>query len=248
MSSNSNPMLAKVRALLAKAEDSAASPEEAQAYFAKAAALMSKYGIERALLAEDKPETDKPTTRVITESGSYLLDRVNLLTSINEALGGQSVRWRLWDWETGKYVQRVELHGYESVLERVEMLYTSLTLQALNGMQHGSPARGESTTSYRKSWLAGFRSAVYWRLADSERQAVEEADLSLAGGARSAELVIASREETVRARFKAAHPKVRAAPKRRLTGSGWGAGSAAGKRADLGGARLAAGRRAALAG
>ncbi|MFF9644749.1 DUF2786 domain-containing protein [Kitasatospora aureofaciens] len=247
MNTQNNPMLAKVRAILAKAEDPAASPEEAQAYFAKAAALMAKYGIERAMLADAKPETDRPTTRVIVESGSYVLDRVNLLMSINEALGGQSVRWRTWDRGARKYVQRVELHGYESTLDRVEMLYTSLMLQALNGMKHGTPGMGESTTAYRKTWLAGFRSAVFQRLSDSERQAAAEADLSLPAGSRSAELVLASRDEAILALFKAAHPKVRTAPKRRLTGSGWHAGNAAGKRADLGDNHLANARRAALA-
>ncbi|MFE2104328.1 DUF2786 domain-containing protein [Kitasatospora sp. NPDC059463] len=248
MSDQNTSMLAKVRAILAKAEDPAASPEEAQAYFAKAADLMSKYGIERAMLAETKPETDRPTTRVFTESGSYVLDRVGLLMSINDALGGQSVRWRVWDGGAKKYVQRVELHGYESMLDRVEMLYTSLILQAFNGMKHGSPGIGESPIAYRKTWLAGFRNAVVERLDAAEHQAVEEADLALPSGARSAEVVLASREETILAIFKAAHPKVRPARRRRLTGSGWRAGHKAGTQADLGGPRLGKGRRPALAG
>ncbi|MEU9044121.1 DUF2786 domain-containing protein [Kitasatospora sp. NPDC048343] len=248
MSTENRPMLAKVRAILAKAEDPAASPEEAQAYFAKAAALMAKYGIEQAMLADAKPEIDRPTKRVIVESGSYVLDRVNLLMSINDALGGQSARWRTWDRDARKYVQKVELHGFESTLDRVEMLYTSLMLQALNGMKHGIPGMGESTTAYRKTWLAGFRSAVYRRLTDSERQAAAEADLTLPVGSRSAELVLASRDDAILAQFKAAHPKIRTAAKRRLTGSGWNAGNAAGRRADFGNNHLGNARRAALAG
>jgi hypothetical protein len=240
-----HPMLARVRAILAKAEDPAASPEESQAYFAKAAELMSKYGIERAMIAESLPETDKPTDRVVIESGSYLLDRVNLLMSIVEALGGRSVRWRVYDPQSGKYVQRVKMYGYESVLDRAEMLYTSLLLQAFNGMKKGRPVPGESTTAYRKTWLSGFRSAVTQRLGVAERAAVEEADRQLGG---KAELVLAKREDTVRAMFKAAHPKLRTAPKRRLTGSGWHEGTKAGERADLGtNTRVGSGRRQALA-
>ncbi|MEU7148461.1 DUF2786 domain-containing protein [Streptomyces sp. NPDC045456] len=239
------PKLAKIRAILAKAEDPAASPEEAQAYFAKAAELMSRYGIERAMLAEAQPETDKPVERVVFEKGSYLLDRVELLMSIVNALGGQSVRWRVYDWESGKYVQKIKMYGYESVLDRAEMLYTSLLLQAFNGMKQGRPMRGESTTAYRKAWLTGFRYTVTQRLSQAEQMAVEEANRQLGG--RSAELVLARREDAIRAIFKAAHPKLRTAPKRRLTGSGWREGAEAGERADLGtSARLNSGRRQAV--
>ncbi|MEU5427635.1 DUF2786 domain-containing protein [Streptomyces olivoreticuli] len=241
----SNPVLAKIRAILAKAEDPGASPEEAQVYFAKAAVLMAKYGVERAMLAESKPETDKPTSRVVIENGSYILDRVNLLMWINKALGGQSVRHRVYDRGTGKYVYRVTLYGYESTLDRVEMLHTSLIIQAFNGMKQGTPRWGESTTAYRKAWLSGFNSAVYHRLHGAEQAAVQEAPREL--GKRSAELVLASRDETIRARFKAAHPQVRTPAKRRLTGSGWSEGNEAGKRADLGNTRVDSGRRSALA-
>ncbi|WKU46766.1 DUF2786 domain-containing protein [Streptomyces sp. VNUA116] len=240
-----HPKLAQVRAILAKAEDPAASPEEAQAYFAKAADLMSKYGIERAMLAETEPETDRPAQRIVIEKGSYLLDRVNLLMSVVEALGGQSCRRRIYDWETGKYVQRVEIHGYESVLDRAEMLYTSLLLQAFNGMKKGRPQPGETTTAYRKTWLSGFRATVTQRLRVAEQAAVEDADRQL--GSRSAELVVAKREDTIRAIFKAAHPTLRTPQKRHLTGSGWHEGAEAGKRADLGNPRVGSGRRHAVA-
>lgn len=242
-----NKTLARVRAILAKAEDPAASPEEAETYFAKAAELMAKYGIERAMLADTKPETDRPADRKITVGGSYVLDRVALLGSITSALGGQSVRWRTYDPTTGKYVQVVHLYGYESTLDRVELLYTSLLLQAFNGMKHGRPRPGESTTAYRKTWLAGFRNAIYERLVAAERRAVEEAQPETGG--RSAALVLADRAAVIKRRFEADHPRVRMAPKRRLTGSGWSAGNEAGKRADLGtGTRLGAGPRAALVG
>lgn len=236
--------LAKIRAILAKAEDPAATPEEAETYFAKAAALMSKYGVERAMLAEADPSTDKPSTRTIILKGSYLLDRVQLLNNVTMALGGQTVRWRVYDWESGKHAQNVEVHAFESTLDRIEMLFTSLLLQAFNGMKQGAPAWGESTTAYRKSWLAGFSQSVYHRLARSEEIAAAQATRELGG--RSAELVLSSREDTIRAQFKAAHPKVRMAAKRRLTGSGWSEGKAAGQRADLGDSRVTSGRRRAV--
>ncbi|GAB2329250.1 DUF2786 domain-containing protein [Streptomyces variabilis] len=236
--------LARVRSILAKAEDPAASPEEAEAYFAKAAELMAKYGIERAMLADAKPETDRPADRKITVDGTYVLDRVALLAAITSALGGQSVRWRTYDVETRKYVQVMHLYGYESTLDRVELLYTSLLLQAFNGMKYGRPQPGESTTAYRKTWLAGFRNAIYNRLLQAEHRAAEEARPETGG--RSAALVLADRAAVIKRRFQADHPHVRMAPKRSLSGSGWGAGKAAGERADLGGTRVGSGRRRAL--
>ncbi|MEU3265095.1 DUF2786 domain-containing protein [Streptomyces bacillaris] len=246
MRPQNDPQLARVRAILAKAEDPAASPEEAQAYFAKAADLMAKYGIERAMLAEKAPETDKPSHRVIFIKGTYLLDRTFLLGAIVEALGGQSVRWRVYDRESGKYVQKFKMYGYESMLDRAEMLYTSLLLQAFNGMKQGRPQPGESTTSYRKAWLNGFRYAVKRRLKQADEAAVAEADMALPDSSASTALVLAQREDTIRAIFTTHHPKIRPSAKRNLRGSGWRDGDLAGQRADLGHDRIAS-RRTAIA-
>ena len=57
-----NDLLDRVRKLLAKAEDEGCTPEEAEALTAKAAELMARYGIDRALLGALRPETDgRPT-------------------------------------------------------------------------------------------------------------------------------------------------------------------------------------------
>ncbi|MFF8845524.1 DUF2786 domain-containing protein [Streptomyces sp. NPDC015127] len=231
-----NPKLAKIKALLAKAEDSAASPEEAEAYFGRAADLMAKYGIEAAMLAESKLSTDKLTSRSFDVKGKYIADRSALLFGISHALGAQNVYWRLFDTATGKYYRKVSIYAHESTLERIEMLFTSLQLQALNGVERTRPQYGESTTSYRKSWLAGFANAVRKRLTQAEETALQEASQQ-AGGA-STELVLVKREAAVEQFFKKAHPKLKAAPRRRLAGSGWMDGKAAGERADLGGRSL----------
>ena len=59
------PLLDRVRKLLAKAEAVGVTPHEAEALTAKAAELMAKYGIDRALLAADEPETDRPANRIL---------------------------------------------------------------------------------------------------------------------------------------------------------------------------------------
>jgi len=58
-------LLDRVRKLLAKAEDESCTPPEAEALTAKAAELMAKYGIDRALLAAVRPETDAPASRFV---------------------------------------------------------------------------------------------------------------------------------------------------------------------------------------
>lgn len=235
-----NPKLATIKALLAKAEDPAASPEEAEAYFARAAKLMSKYGVEKAMLAEAQQETDNLTHRAFDIKGKYVPDRSALLFSITHALGARNVYWTLTDYETGKRYRKVKVYAHESTLERIEMLFASLQLQALNGMAKARPSYGQSTTAYRKSWMAGFSSSVRRRLDQAEETAVQESAQQGVG----AELVLVKRDAAVERFFKQAHPKLKTAPRRRLTGTGWHEGRAAGERAQLddkqiGGARKA---------
>ena len=63
--SDQDSRLARVRKLLAKAEDTAVTPQEAEAYTAKAAELMASYGIDRAMLAAADPATDVPADLVV---------------------------------------------------------------------------------------------------------------------------------------------------------------------------------------
>ncbi|GGU77037.1 hypothetical protein GCM10010211_48680 [Streptomyces albospinus] len=233
----SNPMLARIRALLAKAEDTAASAEEAKAYFAKAAELMAKYGIERAMLADSDPALDRPGDRVIVVEGNYANDRIYLLGYIADVLNCHGITK---DKSRGK--AEVHLFGYESDLDRVELLFTSLLLQMFNGMRQGRPAPGESTITYRKSWVAGFILTVHKRLQEIEARARQEAPASASG--RSAELVVADRKAVTMARFNAAYPDSRKGGGTRRRGTGLKAGQEAGRRADLGQTRVGQRRRA----
>ncbi|MFF7800218.1 DUF2786 domain-containing protein [Streptomyces olivaceus] len=233
--------LAKVRALLAKAEDPATTPEEAEVYFAKAAELMAKYGIEKAMLADANPDLDRPADRVITIDGAYAVDRIGLLNHILKPLGLKSIRLR----KSGGYgplSNEVHVFGYESDIERAEILFTSLLLQAFNGMKHGRPQRGESLKAYRKTWLIGFGRAVEKRLEEIEARARGEVRETVNG--RSAELVLADRKAVTEARLQEAYGGQIQKNKRKVRGSGLDAGTAAGNSADLGQTRMDGGRRA----
>ncbi|MFI6275962.1 DUF2786 domain-containing protein [Streptomyces sp. NPDC050988] len=232
-----NDKLAKIRALLAKAEDPAATPDEAQMFFAKAAELMAKYGIERAMLADSDPRHDKPGDRVIVVEGNYANDRIILLGYVTDALNCHGITK---DQSRGR--TEVHLFGYESDLDRVELLFTSLLLQMFNGMRQGRPAFGEKLITYRKSWIAGFVVTIHERLQEIEARARQEAPAAASG--RSAELVVADRKAVVLAQFDAAYPNARTnGRKTSRAGTGVAAGKAAGRRADLGQTRVG-GRRA----
>jgi hypothetical protein len=236
----SDAILTKVRKLLAKAEDPACTPEEAEAFTHKAAELIAKYGVDRALLAASDPTTDPVGDRVVEIFPPYALDKTDLLSSVAVALRCRAVRWanRVPD---GRGFS-VHLFGFGSDLERAELLFTSLLVQAAYGLAAARPMPGEHVAAFRRSWLAGFRSAVCERLWTAEKRAASEATAESPGG-RSVALVLADRSDQVAQRVSEIYPELQTRGPRRLGGSGRRFGYAAGRSADLGGAGVS-GRRA----
>ena len=84
-------LLARVRKLLAKAEAEGVTPAEAEALTAKAAELMAKYGIDRALLAARRPETDHPADRKLDIDNPWARVQAHLLCGLASALRCQCV-------------------------------------------------------------------------------------------------------------------------------------------------------------
>ena len=79
-------LLARVRKLLAKAEDPAVTEAEAESYNTKAAELIARYGIDRAMLAAKDTGTDEITTVEISMDNPYSRDKASLLTNIAHPL------------------------------------------------------------------------------------------------------------------------------------------------------------------
>ncbi len=227
-------MLERVRKLLAKAEDPGCTPAEAAALNDKAAELIAKYGVDQALLAAASPEVDPVGDRVIHIEAPYALDKASLLGAVAFALRCRSVRRK--DWSSDGYVYSMHLFGCASDLERTELLFTSLLVQASYGLAAAQVPSWEPPATFRRSWLAGFTQAVGRRLRDAEQRATAAAES--AGPASSMALVLADRGDRVSQRVAEVYPRLGSAGPRRLMGSGAGAGYAAGQRADLGGTRL----------
>lgn len=224
----SEQVLAKVRKLLAKAEDPGCTAQEADAFTAKAAELIAKYGVDRALLAARDPGTDPVGDRIVRLEVPYALDKAGLLAGVATALRCRCVRRREADELT------VHLFGFASDLERVELLFTSLLVQAAYGLAGAAVPDGQHPAAFRRSWLAGFTAAVTARLREAELAAA-----SAPGPAGSSvALVLADRSGHVQRRMAQVYPRLRASGRRRLAGGGLERGYAAGRSADLGGPRL----------
>lgn len=225
-------ILTKVRKLLAKAEDPAATPGEAETYTAKAAELIATYGIDRALLAQSDPTSDVVGDRVVLLDPPYALDKAGLLGQVALKLRCRAVhRTRYPD---GVKELSVHLFGYESDLLRAELLYTSLLLQATSLLARTPTPSGENVAAFRRSWLAGFTSAISRRLTEAEDRAASRADAQAREQGSSMALVLADRSAMVDSAVADEYPRLRRGRTRALSGSGGRAGWAAGQRADLG--------------
>lgn len=237
-------LLARVRKLLAKAEDPAVTEAEAESYNTKAAELIARYGIDRAMLAAADAGTDEITTIKIGIDNPYSRDKAGLLCNIAHPLRCRALLHR-W----GQNVSAVTVFGFRSDLERVELLFTSLLLQATTQVTRVRPEHaypGESLAAYRRTWLHGFAGAVFNRLQQSEAGATREHQA--APGGRSAELVLRDRNTLVKDAYDEEYGNLRTAPPRRLSGSGYLDGHVAGERANLSTTGITGGHRAIRAG
>lgn len=243
MPATTTAVLAKVRKLLAKAEDPAASPAEAETYTAKAAQLIADHGIDAALLAADAPGSDRVADRVVHLDAPYAQEKAQLLGAVALGMRCRAVLRRRVEVE-GPDRHSVHLFGHESDLDRVDLLFTSLLLQATGRLARTPVPAGEHKAAFRRSWLAGFRISIQERLRQVEQQAEERAESRSTGSGRSAGLVLADRSREVAAVLEEQYPHLRPARPRSLSGSGTYDGYLAGARADLGGTRLSPTRRA----
>jgi hypothetical protein len=233
-------LLGRVRKLLVKAEAEGVTQAEAEALTAKAAALMAKYGIDRALLAAARPETDRPADRVIDIGNPWARVQGHLLCGLASALRCQCVILP----RSGPGT-RIHMFGFASDLERTDVLNTSLLIQMWRGLQAVQPpAWSASPRAWRRSWLLGFATAVVARVREAEQGAAKRAAGPADGGSAAA-LVLSGREEIIERTLRRAYPATRSS---RVTysGSGYGSGYSEGQRADIGTSRLGGTRGRAL--
>jgi hypothetical protein len=231
----------RVRALLTQAEHPNTSQAEAEAFTAKAAELMAKYGIDQALLGERAETRESPTSVRIGMDAPYTREKATLLSAV-----ARSFRCSPVQTSYGQTINHVTVFGFPADLERVQVLYTSLLLQATRDVMRTPVPYYEKTAPFRRTWLVGFATAVGTRLSAAEKRAQQDAETQQSEneGSRSVALVLADRSTLVDAAVTAAFPKLKPARRRQLSGGGMREGYAAGQRADIGSARVgSSGRR-----
>ncbi|OMI88429.1 aromatic acid decarboxylase [Streptomyces sp. M1013] len=206
--------LARIRALLAKAE-ATGYPEEAEALSAKAQELMARHSVDEALLAAHAPSPDTPGACRIGVEPPYEQAKAVLLDAVADANHCKAV----WNESFGFST----VVGFEADLEAVELLYTSLLVQAEAAMtkaEAGQRAGGRKRTkTFRQSFLAAYAHRAGTRL----RAAAEAATGAAAEEAADADLlpVLASREVAVTDRVERMFPETTTT---RLRGAGDAAG------------------------
>ncbi len=229
-------MLDKIRKLLAMAEDTACTEAEAAAFTAKATRLIADYGIDEVLLAAADESRAGTGLRRLEMHAPYAREKGTLLATIAARLRCAAVLHQIpaYDdqWRRTNHFA-VECFGHESDLALVEMLFTSLLVQAGRDLVRARPPRGESAAAFRRSWWLGFAGAIGDRLAEAERQAASAAEPRFAQRGTSAAVVLADRADQAELARREAYPRLRTS-RRTLSGSGGMDGWASGQRADLG--------------
>ena len=223
-------LLDRVRKLLNKAEADGVTAAEAEALTGKAAELMAKYGLDRAMLGKLRPDSDGPGDRKIDIDNPWARVQAHLLCGIAAAMRCQAVLLPRRGPGT-----RIHLFGFRSDLERTDVLYTSLLLQMWQGLgQAEVPSWSRSPRAWRRSWLLGFTSAVVSRVRAAEAAALSMEAERPVGQDQTMTLVLADRRQVITRNITQAYPETR---KTQMTysGSGYGAGHAKGQEAQLGG-------------
>ncbi|MEU7570304.1 DUF2786 domain-containing protein [Micromonospora sp. NPDC049240] len=232
-------MLSKIRGLLAQAEHEGTSKTESETFMAAATRLMAKYGVERAMLGALHPETDRVADKIIVVPAPYAASKLRLLWAIASALGADGVKRR-----AAKGTAELHLFGMESDLERIDLLYTSMLLQCQRFQEidwRTMPSFVDKRT-WKVDYVEGFRSEVHRRLKEVEARAKQQAQAEQTGGP-SVDLVLADRSALVQKAKADAYSSTRKSSYSRRVGAGYGQGTSAGQRADLGGSRIAGNRR-----
>lgn len=218
-------LLAKVRALLAKAE-STTFEAEAEALFAKAHQLMVREAIDEAVV-HGRSRGGAVTAHRVFLDDPYARAKFSLLAEVARASSCRALLSTRYGFAT--------VFGHAADLEGVELLYTSLLVQATAGVVAARPSAerrpaASQVAAYRRAWLEAFARRIGERLQAASASTVVEA--AEAHG-RDVLPVLRAKEDAVDAHIAEAVPNVTRLRTRVSSEEGWRAGTAAGDRASL---------------
>lgn len=248
-------LLTRVRRFLAQAEGTPYE-EEAETFTAAAQSLMTRHRIDRAMLEAGDEQTRTrfgPGAVRLTVDRPYEQPKMLLLHVIAAANRCRA----LWNQPVGF----ATVVGHPADRRAVELLFTSLLVQATTAMHRESQARGGAarTRGFRSSFLSGFAARIGQRLDEASRATEDDvrtrvdaasADAPTDGAPRGAAagddrlaLVLRRRDEEVEQLVRDLFPHTVRSRSRTISDhAGWMHGRAAADRASLGvGERLTGG-------
>ncbi|MGW0157793.1 DUF2786 domain-containing protein [Mycobacterium sp. NPDC003323] len=162
--------LGRVRGLLAKAE-ATKFPEEAEALSAKAQELMSKYSLHSAIRNHEAGRSAEAVARRLWIDNPYAGAKATLVQAVATANGCRVV----WAEKLGF----VTIVGADADLESVELLITSLLVQANRAMLAAgrqTTSKHARTRSFRQSFLVSYAIRVGERLTAASTTATADLD------------------------------------------------------------------------
>ena len=220
-------MLTRIRALLAKAE-STEFPEEAEALSTRAQELMARHSIDQALVDAASGRPGEPECTRLAVDNPYEVQKALLLDVVAAANRCRAVWHRKLGFSS--------VFGFTTDLGAVELLFTSLLVQATSAMVRAGARRdsyGRSRTrSFRTSFLGAYAQRIGERLTTAADSATTQAVADSPGGGLLP--VLAARNRAVDRAIEEMFPEL--VERRVGTGrdhEGWVAGRAAADLASL---------------
>lgn len=165
-------VLARIRALLAKAE-STSFDAEAEAFTAKAQEMMTRHRLDRSTIQRPAGLESEVVGRRLGVDPPYAEAKAMLVGGIAQANGCRTV----WTKDLGF----TTVFGFPEDLDGVEELFTSLLVQATAALQREGSKQdryGRSrTTRFRRSFLLGFATRIAQRLQETADETVRTVEI-----------------------------------------------------------------------
>jgi hypothetical protein len=234
-------LLSRIRALLAKAENTEFAAE-AETFTVKAQNLMTRHAIDEALLHSSADQPIEVGGVRVHISNPYPAEKVQLLSQVARANRSRAV-WNSW-------LGLATVVGTPTDVDVIEMLFTSLLIQATRAMTEAGARRAgtglrqggttpldppafQRSASFRRSFLMSYAVRIGERL--------NEANETATASYGSALVPLLQRQTgAVQAEFDRLFPRTRQAGAGRYNAVGWDAGRAAADRAVFAAGRITA--------
>lgn len=216
-------ILGKIQKLLAKAE-STTHAEEADAFFAKAQEMMAKHAIDEAMLiSRGEADLGDPVIVYATVSKPHPLPKITLLHNVAKNNRCKVIK-------TGP--TQAAIIGLPKDVEFVQLLFSSLLMQATSMVLRTEIPSYENTGSYRKSLLYGFATGVDEKFktlkVKMDRDFVKTPGVAL---------VLVDQSKLVKDAVKEIFPHTTSTSINIGSSGGYASGAVAGRNADVSGGR-----------